>query len=80
MAEAHWQIPCASGFVALVRAVVGGGFLLMVMLLRKEKPDFAAIRKNGLLLALPGTALGFNWIFLFESYNHTSVATATVCY
>lgn len=29
---------------------------------------------------MSGAALGFNWIFLFESYNHTSVATATVCY
>ncbi len=73
-------IPCSSGFVALVRAVVGGAFLLFLMLVKREKPDFAAIRKNGLLLALSGAALGFNWIFLFESYNHTSVATATVCY
>lgn len=73
-------IPYSSGFVALVRGLVGAIFLLAVVLLRGEKPDFAAIRKNGLLLALSGAALGFNWIFLFESYNHTSVATATLCY
>ena len=24
--------------------------------------------------------MGFNWILLFESYKHTTVATATVCY
>ena len=74
------HIPCASGFVALVRGLVGSLFLLAVVLLKKEKPDFGAIRKNGLFLTLSGAALGFNWIFLFESYNHTSVATATVCY
>ena len=74
------QIPCSSGFVALVRAVVGGMFLVTLMLIKKEKPDFAAIRKNGVYLALSGAALGFNWIFLFESYNHTTVATATMCY
>ena len=74
------HIPCSSGFVALVRGLVGAVFLLAVVLLKKEKPDFGAIRKNGLFLALSGAALGFNWIFLFESYSHTSVATATVCY
>lgn len=73
-------IPCSSGFLALTRAVIGAVFLLTLVLLKKQKPDFTAIRKNGLLLALSGAALGFNWIFLFESYNHTSVATATVCY
>ena len=71
---------CSSGFLALTRAVIGAVFLLALVLLKKQKPDFAAIRKSGLLLALSGAALGFNWIFLFEAYNHTSVATATVCY
>lgn len=74
------HIPCSSGFVALVRGLVGALFLLAVVLLRKDRPDFTAIRKNGLLLILSGGALGFNWIFLFEAYNYTSVATATLCY
>ena len=73
-------IPCSSGFLALTRAVIGAGFLLILVRMKKQKPDLTAIRKNGLLLILSGAALGFNWIFLFESYNHTSVATATVCY
>lgn len=71
---------CSSGFLALTRAVIGAVFLLALVLLKKQKPDFAAIRENALLLSLSGGALGFNWIFLFEAYNHTSVATATVCY
>ncbi len=74
------HIPCSSGFVALVRGLIGAVFLLTVVLLQKEKPDLTAIRKNGLLLVLSGAALGFNWIFLFEAYNYTSVATATLCY
>ena len=73
-------IPCSSGFLALTRAVIGAVFLLILVRMKKQKPDLTAIRKNGLLLILSGAALGFNWIFLFESYNHTSVATATVCY
>ena len=73
-------IPCSSGFLALTRAVIGAVFLLILVRMKKHKPNLTAIRKNGLLLILSGAALGFNWIFLFESYNHTSVATATVCY
>ena len=73
-------IPCSSGFLALTRAVIGAVFLLILVRMKKQKPNLTAIRKNGLLLILSGAALGFNWIFLFESYNHTSVTTATVCY
>jgi len=29
---------------------------------------------------LSGVTLGINWILLFEAYNHTTVATATLCY
>jgi drug/metabolite transporter (DMT)-like permease len=73
-------IPYPSGFIALVRAILGAVFLSFILLLKGQKPDWASIRKNALLLLLSGTALGFNWIFLFESYAHTSVATATLCY
>lgn len=73
-------IPYPSSFVALVRGVIGTAFLLFVVLLSKQKLDKPAIRKNVLLLLLSGSAIGFNWIFLFEAYNYTSVATATLCY
>jgi len=73
-------IPLPSSLIALVRAVVGTLFLLMVLLLKHRKPDTAALKQNWGFLLLSGCALGFNWILLFESYNHTSVATATLCY
>jgi len=72
-------IPCPSSVLALVRAVIGALFLLALMFLRREKPDFKAIRKNIVPLIICGVMLGFNWICLFEAYN-TSVAVATVCY
>lgn len=37
-------------------------------------------RKELLLLILTGAMIGFNWILLFEAYNHTSVQVATLCY
>ena len=73
-------IPYSSGFVALVRGFVGAVFLLAVLTAKGQRPDTNAIRKNALPLLLSGGALGFNWIFLFEAYAHTSVATATLCY
>lgn len=73
-------IPLSSAVVALVRAVVGTLFLLLMFLLKRRKPDVGAIRKNLPLLLVSGLAIGINWILLFESYNYTSVATATLCY
>lgn len=73
-------IPLSSSLVALVRGIVGAAFLVLVVLARRQKFDRAAIRQNLALLILSGAAIGFNWIFLFEAYNYTSVATATLCY
>ena len=33
-----------------------------------------------LLLAFSAGKVGINWILLFEAYNHTTVAVATLCY
>jgi RarD protein len=73
-------IPLASSIVALARAVIGAIFLLVVIAFRKKPVRMPAGRKNLILLLISGFALGMNWILLFESYNHTSVATATLCY
>lgn len=73
-------IPLSSSVVALVRGVIGSAFLLLVILFSRRKLNTDAVRKNFPMLALSGAAIGFNWILLFEAYNHTSVATATLCY
>ena len=73
-------IPLPSAAIACVRGAVGALFLLCVMALKKTKPDADGIKKNLLLLALSGGAIGFNWIFLFEAYRYTTVAAATLCY
>ena len=73
-------IPLSSSLIALVRGIIGAAFLMLVILVSHQKPDWAAIKENFLLLLLSGTAIGFNWILLFEAYNYTSVATATLCY
>ena len=73
-------IPLPSTIIALVRGFVGAFFVLLFVYLKKSCIDKEAIRKNFLMLALSGAFIGINWIFLFESYNYTTVATATICY
>ena len=73
-------IELPSGLIAAVRGIVGVLFLLGVMLVMKKRPSLSAIKRNLLPLILSGIAIGVNWILLFESFNYTSVATATLCY
>ncbi len=73
-------IPLPSATVSMFRGVIGAPFLLIILLLKKSKISWNAIKENLIRLCLLGTMLGFNWIFLFESYRYTSVATATLCY
>lgn len=73
-------IPLPSSIIALVRGVLATIILLTVMAAGKRRPDRTAIRRNLALLVISGGMIGFNWILLFEAYNYTSVAVATLCY
>lgn len=73
-------IPLSSSLIALVRGVIGSLFLMLILSLSKKSINRDAFKNNKVLLILSGAAIGFNWILLFEAYNYTSVATATLCY
>jgi len=73
-------IPLPSSMIAMMRGLIGAAFLLVLMMIRRSRPDGAAIRRNLALLVVSGAVLGFNWILLFEAYRYTTVATATLCY
>lgn len=73
-------IPIGSATLAMVRGWVGTLFLLAVMALGNKKIGFGDIRRNACWLVPSGIMIGINWILLFESYNRTSVAVATLCY
>ena len=73
-------IPLDSSLIALVRGAVGTVFLVLVTVLGRKGLDWKAVRRRLPLLIVSGAAMGFNWILLFEAYNHTTVATATLCY
>lgn len=74
------HIPLSSGILAAARGFIGTLFLIILFLLKGEKPHPNAIKKHLFLLLLSGCFIGFNWILLFESYRYTTVATSTLCY
>lgn len=74
------HLPQGSGFIALIRGLVGSLFLGLVSIASGRKFDLAGIKKNWLLLLVSGVLLGANWVCLFEAYNHTSISVATMCY
>lgn len=73
-------IPIGSATLAMLRGITGVIILLGVKLLGRKKTDFSAIKRNGFPLVISGFFIGANWLALFEAYNHTSVAIATLCY
>lgn len=73
-------LPLPSGMIAMLRGMIGMGFLWVFTSLKKQPISFPAVKKNLWKLALSGALIGFNWILLFEAYQYTTVATATLCY
>ncbi|MCR5161653.1 MAG: DMT family transporter [Lachnospiraceae bacterium] len=73
-------IPLPSETLAFARGVMGSVFLLIVLKVTGRPFDIRSAGKYKWLLALTGAMIGLNWILLFEAYNYTSVAVATLCY
>lgn len=74
------QIPLSSTMIAMVRGAVGAVFLLIMSGISRQPVSGESVKKNLLVLILSGSAIGINWILLFEAYRYTTVATATLCY
>jgi len=74
------NINLPSAEIALYRAILASILLFSYLLLTKQKIELKKIKKSLLFLILSGAAMGFNWIFLFEAYNYTTVSVATLSY
>ena len=74
------NIGVSSGELALYRAVMGAGLIGIYLLAKGKNPFSGGLKREILLLLLPGGAMGINWILLFQAYRYTSVSTATLCY
>ena len=73
-------IPVPSAFLACSRGLLGGLCILLFLRLKKRKAEGTIPRRTLLGLIVSGALIGINWILLFEAYNHTTVAVATLCY
>ena len=73
-------IPVSSGFLACARGLIGASFLFLFVKLRGGTLRHGIGRGPFLWLVLSGSAIGFNWILLFEAFNYTTVPVATLCY
>ncbi|MFB6468504.1 DMT family transporter [Cytobacillus sp. Hz8] len=74
------QINLSSSEVALLRGAIGSLFLIVASFFVKQKLSIQATKENFWLLFLSGAAIGFNWIFLFESYQYTTISNSTISY
>ena len=74
------MIPLPSGMIAFSRGIIGAAFMILLTRGRRKQFCFSMGMRAMLGMILSGALMGFNWILLFEAYNYTSVATATLCY
>lgn len=74
---AHISLP--SSQIVLLRTLIGGLLLTGIVLLRGGF-DRSSVRSDALALLLGGTALGLNWVALFEAYRLLNVSLATLIY
>ena len=74
------QIQVSSAFLAFTRGILGGLVILAFVKMTGKGAKEKVSRGQFLWLACTGAIMGINWILLFEAFNHTTVAVATLCY
>ncbi len=74
------EINCTSSQIALTRGLIGSVCLILSSFIIKQPLSWKRIKPNLGILIASGIAIGLNWIFLFEAYKYTTIATATICY
>ena len=79
------NIPYSSALIAFFRGAVAALILAVLRICgvfgRKSGPAYKTeVLSNLLPLAISGAMIGVNWILLFEAYNYTTIAVATISY
>ncbi|MFP5115948.1 DMT family transporter [Bacillaceae bacterium C204] len=73
-------IDLSSSETALLSSSIGCLFLIFVFFVMKKSIPWKLVKANASVLFLSGIALGGNWIFLYHSYDYTTVTNATLAY
>ena len=72
-------IPLDASEIAFYRSILALLVISLYFIIKKEKLKFNLKKSTLILLLLSGIGIGLNWIFLFESYDYTSLSISTVC-
>ncbi|MFF2858030.1 DMT family transporter, partial [Peribacillus sp. NPDC058002] len=73
-------IDLSSSETALLSSSIGCLFLMFVFFMLKNSISWKSVKTNASTLFLSGIALGGNWIFLYQSYDYTTITNATLGY
>ncbi|MDP1421530.1 DMT family transporter [Peribacillus simplex] len=73
-------IDLSSSETAFLSSSIGCLFLVFVFFIMKKSIPWKLVKGNTSTLFLSAIALGGNWIFLYQSYDHTTLANATLGY
>ncbi|QOS88921.1 DMT family transporter [Peribacillus sp. JNUCC41] len=73
-------IDLSSSETALLSSSIGCLFLMFVFFMLKKSISWKSVKINASTLFLSGIALGGNWIFLYQSYDYTTITNATLGY
>ncbi|WP_350301404.1 DMT family transporter [Peribacillus frigoritolerans] len=74
------NIDLSSSETAFLSSSIGCLFLVFVFFIMKKSIPWKLVKVNASTLFLSAIALGGNWIFLYQSYDHTTLANATLGY
>lgn len=74
------KIDLSSSERALLSSLIGCLFLTVLFFMMKKKISWHSMKSNASILLFSSIALGGNWIFLYQSYDHTTIANATLGY
>lgn len=73
-------IPLSAGIIASSRGILGGLFICILLLTKKDKISIISIKENFKMLLLSGFLISSNWIFLFEGFKYSTVSIVIVLY
>ncbi|MFJ7667388.1 DMT family transporter [Lysinibacillus sp. NPDC097195] len=74
------KIDLTSSERALLSSFIGCLFLTILFFIMKKKFSWYLVKLNASILLFSSIALAGNWVFLYQSYDHTSIANATLGY
>lgn len=69
-------IPWHSYEIVLARTSIGALFMLLLLLLRRQKFTFREEMRSFRILVISGVAMGLNWMCLYEAYDQLGVGLA----